>query len=278
MNSTICFIGAGNMAHSLIGGLIASNYPADKIIATDPSNEKRDALTSQFAIHCFADNNEAIAQADIVVLSVKPQVLKLVCQTMASAVQQKRPLIVSVAAGIQSNDINQWLGGQLAIVRTMPNTPSLIRTGAAGLFANEQVNAVQKEQAEHVLRAAGLALWVKEESLLDAVTALSGSGPAYYFLFMEFMQKAGMELGLDEKTARLLTMQTALGASKMVLESSEDCAQLRHKVTSPNGTTEKAIQTFERLGLENMLLQAMTAAKTRAEELAIELGDVKKLK
>jgi len=206
-------------------------------------------------------------------LAVKPQVLQTVCKHIQPSIQAQQPLIISVAAGIRTEDINRWLGDHQAIVRAMPNTPALIQSGATGLFANAQVTAQQKEHAEHIMRAAGLTVWVEQENKIDAVTALSGSGPAYYFLFMEAMEHAAQELGLDPKTAHLLTMQTALGAAKMVLESSDDCATLRKNVTSPNGTTEKAIQTFEAEGLRTMVAKAMQAAHHRANELANELGD-----
>ncbi|WP_029408243.1 pyrroline-5-carboxylate reductase [Thiomicrorhabdus sp. Milos-T2] len=272
MNTTICFIGAGNMAQSLIGGLIASGYNQQNIIATDPTEAQRNAVTQKFGIHCLADNAEAVSKSDIVVLAVKPQVFESVCQTITEAVQAKKPLIISVAAGIRSNDINRWLGDNMAIVRTMPNTPALIQTGATGLFANASVSQEQQSQAEHILRAAGITVWVDEESKLDAVTALSGSGPAYYFMFMEAMEQTAQKLGLDEKTAHLLTLQTALGASKMALESQQDCATLRQNVTSPNGTTEKALQSFENAGLHQIVENAMKASQTRAQELANELG------
>lgn len=272
MNATICFIGAGNMAQSLIGGLIASGYNQQNIIATDPTEAQRNLVTQTFGIHCLADNAEAIAKSDIVVLAVKPQTFESVCQSLADAVQAKNPLIISVAAGIRANDINRWLGGTSAIVRTMPNTPALIQTGATGLFANSFVTQDQQSQAEHILRAAGITVWVDEESKLDAVTALSGSGPAYYFLFMEAMEQTAQKLGLDEKTAHLLALQTALGSAKMALESHLDCATLRKNVTSPNGTTEKAIQSFENARLREIVENAMKAAQTRAVELADELG------
>ncbi|MDX1352000.1 MAG: pyrroline-5-carboxylate reductase [Thiomicrorhabdus sp.] len=272
MHASICFIGAGNMAQSLIGGLIASGYDKQKIMATDPTPEQRNAVTEKFAIQCLGDNAEAIAKADIVVLAVKPQILESVCQTIIEQAKAKKPLIISVAAGIRSKDINRWLGGEMAIVRTMPNTPSLIQTGATGLFANEFVNDEQQSQAEHILRAAGITVWVDEESKLDAVTALSGSGPAYYFLFMQAMEQSAQKLGLDEKTAHILTLQTALGAAKMALESRQDFAILRQNVTSPNGTTEKAIQSFQADGLPEMVEKAMQAAQSRAVELADELG------
>ncbi|QCU90846.1 pyrroline-5-carboxylate reductase [Thiomicrorhabdus sediminis] len=272
MEATICFIGAGNMAQSLIGGLISSGYDKNKIIATDPNQEQRDLVTQKFAIQCLADNDQAIGQSSIVVLAVKPQILQQVCAEIENIVNQQNPLLLSVAAGIRSADIARWLGGDKAIVRTMPNTPSLIQSGATGMFANDSVSLEQKSQAEHIMRAAGLTIWVDEEPQLDAVTALSGSGPAYYFLFMEAMEKAGAELGLDAKTAHLLTLQTALGAAKMALESHQDCQTLRRNVTSPNGTTEKAIQSFQSNNLESIVKTAMQAAQSRAKELADELG------
>jgi pyrroline-5-carboxylate reductase len=273
MNARIAFIGAGNMSRSLIGGLIAGGYDKTRIFASDPNQDACQAVGQGFGIECHADNAQVISHADLVVLAVKPQQLKAVCQQMADQIQSRKPLIVSIAAGVRSRDIESWLGGDLAIVRAMPNTPSLIQTGASGLFANNKVNNEQRNQAEEVLRAAGLALWVSEEDKLDAVTALSGSGPAYYFLFMEAMEAAGQKLGLDQKTAHLLTLQTAFGAAKMALESSDDCATLRRKVTSPNGTTEKAIQSFEADQLDQIIERAMQAAKTRAQQLADELGD-----
>lgn len=277
ISTTLCFIGAGNMAKSLIGGLIASGYPKEHIIATDPTADQRELITQTFGIVCLADNNAAIERADTVILSVKPQILQSVCKSIQSAVQSKNPLVISVAAGIRTGDIDRWLGGNQAIVRTMPNTPSLIQTGATGLYANARVSAEQKEQTEQIMRAAGLAIWVEKEQQLDAVTALSGSGPAYYFLFMEAMEDAAQQLGLDAKTAHLLTLQTALGAAKMASESNETCATLRKNVTSPNGTTEQAINTFEAEGLRDMVANAMQAAHHRAtelgDELANEIGD-----
>ncbi|WP_321277047.1 pyrroline-5-carboxylate reductase [Thiomicrorhabdus indica] len=273
MQTKICFIGAGNMAQSLIGGLIASDYPKDKLMATDPNADIQKIIIEQFGIDCISDNHQAIAQSDIVVLAVKPQILQNVCQNIAESIQAQKPLILSVAAGIKCEAIERWLGGDLSIVRTMPNTPALIQTGATGLFANDKVDDEQKSQSEHIMRAAGVTLWVNDEAQLDVVTALSGSGPAYYFLFMEAMEQAAVKMGLDEKSAHLLTMQTALGAAKMVMESRQDCATLRKNVTSPNGTTEKAIQSFESADLRGTIETAMKQAQLRAAELAEELGE-----
>lgn len=273
MNATICFIGAGNMTRSLIGGLIASGYDSKKIHAADPNTDTLNALQQHFNIHTHTDNLQALAEADILVLAVKPQQLKAVCHSLQASVQQRNPLVISIAAGVRCQDIDYWLGGQCALVRTMPNTPALIQTGATALYANARVKDHQKDQAENILRAAGVTLWVGEEAQLDAVTALSGSGPAYYFLFMQAMQQAGEKLGLDPKTSQLLTLQTAFGAAKMALESSEDCASLRQKVTSPNGTTEQAIKSFQADHLEQIVERAMQASFQRAQELADELGE-----
>lgn len=272
MNSVICFIGAGNMAKSLIGGLIASGYDKEKIIAADPSSEQCAALTLALGIQCYEDNQRAIEQSDIVVLAVKPQVLQTVCSSIQHRIQAAPKLIISVAAGIRTQDMDRWLGGNIAIVRAMPNTPSLVQTGASGLFANALVSAEQKEQAEHVLRAAGLTIWVDQEAQLDIVTALSGSGPAYYFLFMEAMEQAAIKMGLDAQTAHLLTMQTALGSAKMVMESKQNCVTLRENVTSPNGTTEQAINSFEYSNIRQTVEKAMNAAQKRAIEIGNELG------
>lgn len=273
MQTNICFIGAGNMSRSLIGGLLASGYDKTRVWAADPNPDTAQAIQHSFGITCYPDNQQAIEKAQVLVLAVKPQQLKTLCHQLADWVQIHKPLIISVAAGVRTVDINRWLGGHQAIVRTMPNTPALIQTGATGLFANAEVSAAQKDDAENILRAAGLTLWVQEEVQLDAVTALSGSGPAYYFLFMEAMQAAGEKLGLEPKAAQLLTLQTAFGAAKMALESPDDCSTLRQKVSSPNGTTERAIQSFEQDQLAATVERAMQAAYQRAQQLADELGE-----
>ncbi len=272
MNKVICFIGAGNMAKSLIGGLIASGYHKKNIIAADPSTEQCAALTQTLGIKCFQANQHAVELADIIVLAVKPQLLQSVCHEIQPYVQSSTQLIISVAAGVRLQHINTWLGGKLSIVRAMPNTPSLVQTGATALFSNEHTSNEQKNQAEHILRAAGLTVWVEQESLLDVVTALSGSGPAYYFLFMEAMEQAAIKMGLPPKTAHLLTMQTALGSAKMVMESNQSCQALREHVTSPNGTTEQAIKHFEQANFHHIVEGAMAAAHKRAIEIGNELG------
>ncbi len=271
----ISFIGAGNMASSLIGGLLTDGKTPINIHITDTNPEQIRALQQRFAVTVCQSNSAATDAADILILAVKPQGLKQVAEEIRDSVQSKQPLVISIAAGIQEKDINRWLGNNVAIVRTMPNTPSLIQTGASGLYANDKVTKKQRNIAETIMRTVGVAVWVDNEQQMDVVTAISGSGPAYYFLFMEAMQAAGQELGLDAETARLLTLQTAFGATKMALESSEDCATLRQRVTSPGGTTEQALHTFEEGQLRRLIKQAVSAAAERSQQLAQLLGEDK---
>jgi len=272
MTNHICFIGGGNMASSLISGLINNQHAACDITVTDPDQQKLDQLHQLYAVNTDIDNLNAIKTADVIVLAVKPQILKQVCELLKDSICKSRPLIISIAAGIRSTDIDRWLGNNNAIVRCMPNTPALIQAGATGLFANKNALAEQKTTADQILSSAGLTLWVDNEEQLDAVTAVSGSGPAYFFLFLEAMQKTGKQLGLDEATAGLLAKQTALGAARMALESDDDTATLRAKVTSKGGTTAAAIASFENNHFSDIINQALTAARDRAIELADELG------
>ena len=272
MSQKITFIGGGNMATSLIAGLINNGYAAADIHVAEPDQEKCDALHQQYGIATFTNNQQASAEASIIVLAVKPQVMQLVCKDIAQVVQDKQPLIISIAAGLLSKDISRWLGDNISMVRCMPNTPSLLNEGATGLYANDKVSAQQKQQADQILSTAGINVWVDTESLLDAVTAVSGSGPAYYFLFMEAMQSAAEKLGLNSQQAKQLTLQTALGAARMAIESEDDTSTLRAKVTSKGGTTEQAIKTFEASQLRDIVMQAMQAANDRAIELAEILG------
>jgi pyrroline-5-carboxylate reductase len=269
---TLSFIGGGNMARSLIGGLIADGWPAERIRVTDTNPDTLSRLAERFGVSTGSDNVAAAAAAGVVLLAVKPQVMHAVASQIHAAVQAHRPLVISIAAGIRSADLDRWLGGNTSIVRCMPNTPALVQSGATALFANAQVGAAQRDLAESILRAVGLTLWLDDEQLMDAVTALSGSGPAYCFLIMEALQAAGMQLGLPEQTARLLALQTAFGAAKMALESDEDAATLRQRVTSPGGTTERALQVFEQGDLRGLIARALTAARDRSRELADQLG------
>lgn len=266
----IAFIGAGNMAASLIGGLLARGVPADHLQASEPLAEQRQRIATEHGIAVHADNAAAVAGADIVVLAVKPQVMKDVCLALAPALPEGA-LIVSIAAGIPCASLERWLG-QRAIVRCMPNTPSLLREGVSGLYANARTSAAQRAQAGELLGAVGLALWLDEEAQIDAVTAVSGSGPAYFFLLLEAMSAAGQRLGLPAATASLLARQTALGAARMALESDVEPAELRRRVTSPKGTTEAAITTFQDGGFEALVEAALQAAARRSAELAEQLG------
>ncbi len=268
----LAFIGAGNMARSLIGGLVADGWDPACISVSDPDPDQIAGITRLFAIVSAPDNVAAAENSEIVVLAVKPQVMHQVAQELASVVQARQPLVISIAAGIRSSDLQRWLGGDCALVRCMPNTPALVQSGATAMFATRAVNDDQKALAENIMRAVGLVLWVDDESKMDAVTALSGSGPAYFFLVIEALQEAGESLGLDRETARLLALQTAFGAAKMALESSDDPAVLRQRVTSPGGTTEKALQVLEQGGLRTLFNDALKAASDRSRELAEQFG------
>ena len=272
-NFNIGFIGGGNMAHSLIGGLIANGFRRDRITVAEPDEQRRAGLAAEFGIHALEGNLQVADSADLLLLAVKPQMMRQVAQELAQAVRQSRPLVVSIAAGIRESDLDRWLGGECAIVRAMPNTPALVGCSATALHANPKVTEQQREQAESVLRAVGIALWLSDEDLMDTVTALSGSGPAYFLLVMEVMQQAATALGLDAESARLLTLQTAFGTAKMALESSEDAAALRQRVTSPGGTTERAVQVLEEGGVWELFHQALSAARQRSEQLAEQLGE-----
>ena len=267
----IGFIGGGNMAHSLIGGLIADGIEAEHIWVSDPSAERLQQLRQEFSIQCDADNTAVCSACDVIVLAVKPQVLKEVCSGLGSSIDKQ--LVISIAAGVRGDAICHWLGKKVALVRVMPNTPSLVQAGAAGLYANESVSNAQRDIAESILRAVGMTVWLDNEKALDVVTALSGSGPAYFFYIMESMQAAATELGLDAEQARMLTLQTAFGAAKMALESSVDAAELRRRVTSPGGTTEAAITQFDNDQLRDVIARALQAAAARADELAKILGE-----
>lgn len=269
----ITFIGAGNMAGAIFKGLLASGYPADAITATAPDADHLQALKQSLQIHVSTDNLAAVADAEVVVLAVKPQVMQSVCREIATLVSDTRPLIISVAAGLQAETLNAWLGGEHAIIRCMPNTPSLVGAGASGLYALPSVHAEQRNFANQLLSGVGLAEWVDQESLLDVVTAISGSGPAYFFMIFEAMEKAAVEMGMPADAARRLILQTGLGAVRMAQETGEEPAQLKRNVMSPKGTTERAIHTFEAEGVEAMFLKAMQACADRADELARELAN-----
>ncbi len=267
----IAFIGAGNMAASLIGGLRAQGLEAAQIRASDPGAEQRAKIHAEHGIEMFENNAQAVEGADVVVLAVKPQAMKAVCEALKPSLKPEQ-LVVSIAAGITCASMNNWLGAQ-PIVRCMPNTPALLRQGVSGLYATAEVSAEQRQQAEQLLSAVGIALWLDSEEQLDAVTAVSGSGPAYFFLLIEAMTAAGEKLGLPRETASKLTLQTALGAAHMAVSSDVDAAELRRRVTSPNGTTEAAIKSFQANGFEALVEKALGAAAHRSAEMAEQLGN-----
>jgi pyrroline-5-carboxylate reductase len=268
-HKSITFIGAGNMARSLIRGLLASGYPASAITASDPVAGQRAELTAA-GIHCLQDNSEACRDADVIVLAVKPQILG----DVLGGIDNLRPdqLLISIAAGVPIASLCAWSCPEQAIVRCMPNTPALLGAGITGLYPNSQVSGEQRATAAAILNAAGRTLWVEREDLLDAVTAVSGSGPAYFFYLMEAMIRSGIQLGLDADTARELTIETAYGAALMARDGSDEPSQLRSNVTSPGGTTERALSILDAAGVSDTVLAALTGARDRSQELAKEFG------
>lgn len=269
LNCNITFIGGGNMAQALIGGLISRGLPATRITVSDPVEEIRQLLLEK-DVHVTDNNVAAIKDADIVVLAVKPQVLGLVLKPLQGLFDGK--LIISIVAGAEIKTISALTGND-RVVRVMPNTPALVQTGAHGMFAYDVVEAKDRELATQVLAATGLTIWVNSEAQVDAVTAVSGSGPAYFFYMMESMIRAGKNMGLDEKVATALTLQTALGAAQMAITSSNSPSELRKNVTSPNGTTQAALEVFDRAQISQNIQTALAAAQKRSQELAQELSD-----
>lgn len=265
-------IGGGNMAASLLGGLIADGFESSAIWVSDPNQPKLDAFEKNFSVNTTQDNEALCASVDVLLFAVKPQVLRKVAQGVRSAIQTHKPLIISIAAGIRESDLQRWIGGERAIVRCMPNTPALIGSAMTAMVANDFVSAEQKDHADSILRAVGMTLWLSDERAINAATALSGSGPAYFFLVMEALEQAGEVIGLTPEEARTLTMQTALGASRMALESGEPLALLRQRVTSPGGTTERALRALESGGLRQLFTHALQEANRRADEIANMLG------
>lgn len=272
LNCNISFIGGGNMAQALIGGLISRGLPTTRITVSDPVEQVR-ALLAEKEINVTDDNSAAIQDADIVVFAVKPQVLAQVLQPLKGLVNDK--LIISIVAGAEIATLASLLG-TARIVRVMPNTPALVQTGAHGLYAHEDVENSDRDLASQVLASTGLSIWVNSEAQIDAVTAVSGSGPAYFFYMMESMIRAGKNLGLDEKVATALTLQTALGAAQMAITSSNTPAELRKNVTSPNGTTQAALEVFDRAQISQNIQAALAAAQKRSQELAQELSESSK--
>jgi pyrroline-5-carboxylate reductase len=269
----ITIIGAGNMGASLLGGLVKNGYSPDSIWITDPDTNKLDQLKREFNVKTTTNNLESIQSADVIILAVKPQILNQVATGIASFVQSHKPLVLSIAAGVRVDSIQHWLGEGVPIVRAMPNTPALLGCGATALYPNRYVSEKQHNLAESMLRSVGMVVWVDNEKHMDIITALSGSGPAYFFLIMEAMQNAAHQLGLPKDVANSMTLQTAYGAARMALESSEDVVKLRHNVTSPGGTTEQAVRVLEDENIRHIFAKAINKATQRAEELAEILGN-----
>jgi pyrroline-5-carboxylate reductase len=265
---SIAFIGGGNMARSLIGGLIAQGRSPASIRVAEPQAAARDALHTDFGVAVFETAAQATADAGCWVLATKPQVLRGVCEALAAQAQANQPLVISIAAGITTVQLYRWLGGGGKVIRSMPNTPALLGAGVTGLFADAAVRAEERRFAGQLLAAAGKTVWLEDEAQMDAVTAVSGSGPAYVFLLAEAMIDAGIQQGLPADAARTLALQTVLGAARMLTESDVDAAELRRRVTSPGGTTQAAIETFEAGGLRTLVGAAIHAARARGAALS----------
>ena len=273
MNQTIGFIGGGNMATSLIGGLITNKtVSAQQILLFEPNADKAQQLNADFGIHIAQDNQHLVETSDVVIIAVKPQVLKTVLSPLATAFQQKKPLIISVVAGITVASIEQWLSDHYAVVRVMPNTPSLVGAGASGLYSNANVTSTQRDFTSELMKAVGVSAWVNNEEDIDNVTALSGSGPAYFMLFIQSLIEAGVAAGLDEQTAKKLAVNTASGAAALIESSDLPIQTLIENVTSPGGTTEQALNSLHQSNLPEIVKLAFDAAKQRSMELAKELG------
>jgi len=262
------FIGGGNMARSLVGGMVARGVDPATIHVAEPVDALREALARDFGVRTHADAAAAVEHAGTWVFAVKPQVMRGVCEGLADRARQARPLAVSIAAGITAGQLSAWLGGDAAVVRAMPNTPALLGAGVTGLHANAAVDARGRERARALLASAGETVWIEDEALMDAVTAVSGSGPAYVFLLAEAMEDAARAQGLPAEAARTLVLQTVLGAARMLTGSGESPSELRRRVTSPGGTTQAAIETFEAGGLRELVASAIAAATDRGRELS----------
>jgi pyrroline-5-carboxylate reductase len=266
----IAFLGGGNMAAALIGGLLAKGYPAADLSVVEVVPQARDNLTARYKVHVSAAPDPATLAADTIVLAVKPQDMRTAVAPLAGRLSTQ--MVVSIAAGIRLEDLSRWLGGHARLVRVMPNTPALVGEGMAGLFARPEVSAEERARAEAILGAVGKTVWVDDEALIDPVTAVSGSGPAYVFYFIESLEKAGVELGLTAEAARALAIQTFVGAAKLAAESPDAPGVLRERVTSKGGTTEAALKVFAAEDIAGSIGRALKAASDRGAELGQILG------
>lgn len=265
----ICFVGGGNMADALLGGLVPQNCAPKDVRVVEVNADQRAKLHEKYGVVATPELAAGIAGCDVVVLAVKPQQLREIAANLAPLLGSQ--LVISIAAGIRASDIGRWLGTR-NVVRTMPNTPALIRRGISGLYALPEVTQAQREIAEGILQAVGSTLWLDEEAMMDAVTAISGSGPAYVFYFIESLQQAACELGFKEAAAKQLALATFVGASQLALDSEDEVSTLRARVTSKNGTTERALLSMEANQVKQHIIAGAKAAAARAQELGDELG------
>jgi pyrroline-5-carboxylate reductase len=268
----LAFIGGGNMAAALIGGLTKRGLPSERIVVADPSHEQLQRLVRDYGVKSAADNASAVAGAEVVILAVKPQQMRAVALALSPHLAAGKPLLLSVAAGIPHAALARWFGAHIAVVRTMPNRPALNGFGATGLYAPSGVGAAHRALAESIMAAVSATVWVEHESQMDTVTALSGSGPAYFFLFMEALEAAAHERGLPNDIAHKLTLETAFGAAQMARQSNESLATLREQVTSQGGTTAAALAVLDAAGLRAIVAHAVAAADRRSAELAAEFA------
>jgi pyrroline-5-carboxylate reductase len=267
------FIGGGNITSALVAGLRKRGTAASAILVSNPGEAKRERLTRRWQVGTTDDNKRVVGFADILVLAVKPQIMRQVCQPLAAATCQRRPLVVTLAAGLTTHQIDEWLGGGHAVVRAMPNTPSMVDLGAAALYANPHTSAEQCRQAQALMDAVGISEWLDDEAMMDVVTAVSGSGPAYFFLTIEILAEAATRAGLPSRIAHRLATQTAQGAGRLVMESKDDAATLRQRVTSEGGTTEQALNILQSGHIRELYQRAVDAAVARGQELARTMED-----
>jgi pyrroline-5-carboxylate reductase len=268
----LAFIGAGNMAAALISGLTQRGMPPERLVVADPSEDQLKRVQREYGVCVAADNAAAVKGADVIILAVKPQQMRTMALELAGHLAPLRPLVISVAAGIPHAALARWFGPHIPVIRTMPNRPALNGFGATGLYAPASVGLAARTMAEEIMAAVSATVWVEHESQMDTVTALSGSGPAYFFLFMEALQAAAHERGLPTEIARRLTLETAFGAAQMARQSHESLATLRDQVTSKGGTTAAALAVLDAAGLRAIVAHAVAAADRRSAELAAEFG------
>lgn len=274
---SIAFIGGGNMTRAIVGGLLEGGYSAGRISIAEPSSEQQKSLSKELpGVYITADNENAITRASNVVLAVKPQIIAKVCTQIAAVVQEVRPLIISIAAGPRIADIDSWLGEGNAIARVMPNQPALLGKGVSGIFANQKASAGQLETARTIMSAVGPVITVENEADIDAVTAVSGSGPAYFYLLIDMLAKTGVRLGLNEDAALQLAVETALGAATLAQSAGDSMDELIARVRSPGGTTAAALDSLETQGVRDIFTAAITEARDRAIELADQAHETAK--